>query len=86
LEHKKRPATPINLGNPKEITLLDLANRIKVLTNSKSPLEFKALPEDDPRQRKPDISKANELLAWYPTTDLQDGLKKTINYFKEHLS
>ena len=86
LEHKKRPATPINLGNPKEITLLDLANRIKVLTNSKSPLEFKALPEDDPRQRKPDISKANELLAWYPTTDLQDGLKKTINYFKEYLS
>ena len=72
---------PINLGNPVETTMLELAQTVLDLTGSKSKLINKPLPEDDPRKRQPDISKAKELLQWQPTTSLKDGLLKTIRYF-----
>jgi UDP-glucuronate decarboxylase len=73
---------PVNLGNPNEITVRELAETIIALTQSRSPLVFKPLPEDDPRQRQPDISLAREKLGWSPTVELRDGLERTINYFK----
>ena len=73
---------PVNIGNPEEFTMLELANTVKKLTNSKSTLEFNPLPEDDPLQRCPDISLAKELLGWYPKVKLEEGLVKTIEYFK----
>ena len=73
---------PINLGNPKEFTIGQLANKIIQLTNSKSEIIYKSLPEDDPKQRKPDISKAKNLLKWGPGISLNEGLKETIEYFK----
>ncbi len=72
---------PINLGNPVETTMLELAQTILDLTGSKSKLVYKALPEDDPRKRQPDISLAKELLKWQPTANLKDGLLKTVRYF-----
>ena len=75
---------PINLGNPHEITIKELANIIIGLTNSKSKLIFNDLPKDDPKQRRPNINKANNLLDWKPTTKLTDGLLKTIKYFKDN--
>ena len=75
---------PINLGNPHEITIKELANIIIGLTNSKSKLIFNDLPQDDPKQRRPNIDKANNLLDWKPTTKLTDGLLKTIKYFKDN--
>lgn len=75
---------PINLGNPHEITIKELANIIISLTNSKSKLIFNDLPQDDPKQRRPNINKANNLLDWKPTTKLTDGLLKTIKYFKDN--
>ena len=76
---------PINIGNPKEFTIQELADKIVDLTNSKSQIVFKSLPEDDPKQRKPDISLAKEKINWEPTTGLIDGLKETINYFEKIL-
>lgn len=73
---------PINLGNPGEFTMLELAEKILKKTNSKSKIIFKELPQDDPKQRKPDISKAKNLLNWEPTVSLDEGLDKTIRYFK----
>ncbi len=72
----------INLGNPNECTILELARLIKAMTNSSSEIVFEPLPEDDPKVRKPDIQKAKKLLKWEPTVRLEDGLKKTIEYFK----
>lgn len=72
---------PINIGNPHEITMLELANIILKLTKSKSKLIYKPLPKDDPQQRRPDIKKANLLLNWKPNIQIEDGLKKTIEYF-----
>ncbi len=72
---------PINLGNPGEFTMLELAQKVIDLTGSASKFVFKPLPEDDPRQRQPDISRAKETLGWAPTVDLEDGLKPTIAYF-----
>ncbi len=77
---------PLNLGNPHEITILELAKMIIELTGSKSELIFEPLPSDDPRKRRPDITKAKKLLGWEPTTSIEDGLKKTIDYFKSHLA
>lgn len=74
---------PVNLGNPEEITILELAEKIENILNKKSNFEFKPLPKDDPMRRKPDISLANEKLKWKPITSLQEGLIKTINYFKK---
>ena len=77
---------PINLGNPSEFTILELAKKIINLTNSKSKIIFKPLPEDDPKQRKPDITKAKKYLNWEPKVSLEEGLVKTIEYFKEKLN
>lgn len=76
---------PLNLGNPAEMTILELAEKIIELTNSKSKLEFRPLPQDDPKQRRPDISLAKKTLNWEPKTSLEEGLKKTIAYFEEWL-
>jgi UDP-glucuronate decarboxylase len=73
---------PINMGNPTELTIKGLAEQIIALTGSPSKLVFRELPQDDPRRRKPDISKAKELLDWQPTTAVEDGLKSTIAYFE----
>jgi len=75
---------PINLGNPGEIAIRQLAEQIIDITGSSSRIVHRALPADDPRQRRPDISKAQELLDWRPTTALREGLIKTTAYF-EHL-
>jgi UDP-glucuronate decarboxylase len=77
---------PINLGNPKEFTMLQLAELIIELTGSNSKIEFKPLPSDDPKQRKPDISKAQQELAWNPTIDLREGILSSVEYFKTALS
>ena len=76
---------PINLGNPNEFTMLQLAEKVIELTESKSKIVFWELPVDDPKQRQPDITKAKELLNWEPKVQLQDGLTKTIEYFKKTL-
>ncbi|TKJ17521.1 NAD-dependent dehydratase [Candidatus Woesearchaeota archaeon B3_Woes] len=76
---------PVNLGNPNEITILDLAKQIIKLTNSKSKIIYKELPKDDPTQRQPDISLAKKKLEWKPNVKLGRGLKETINYFKNIL-
>ena len=76
---------PVNLGNPAEYTMMELAGKILELTNSKSKIVFKPLPEDDPVRRKPDISLAKEKLSWEPHVSLEEGLKKTIDYFERIL-
>jgi UDP-glucuronate decarboxylase len=73
---------PINIGNPNEFTILELAEAVIRLTGSKSRLIFHPLPSDDPRQRQPDISLAKKVIDWSPTIELQEGLKRTIAYFK----
>lgn len=73
---------PVNIGNPNEMTLLELANKIKELAKSSSEIIFEPLPVDDPTQRRPDISKAKKILDWQPKVDLTEGLTKTINWFK----
>lgn len=76
---------PINLGNPSEFTVRELAEKVVQLTGSKSKLIFMPLPSDDPKQRQPDISLAHEKLGWQPKVSLEDGLKETIAYFKKTL-
>lgn len=78
--------TPVNIGNPHEITLLELAQTIKELTKSKSKIVFKPLPEDDPKVRRPDITLAKAKLKWEPVVSLKEGLIKTIKYFKKELN
>ena len=73
---------PINMGNPAEFSILELAEKIVKMTKSRSKIVFKPLPEDDPVQRQPDISYARDKLGWEPIIDLNEGLKKTIDYFK----
>ncbi len=76
---------PINLGNPGEFTMVQLAEAVLRLTKSKSKLIFLPLPADDPRQRQPDITKAREILGWQPTVPLEAGLERTIDYFRRKL-
>ena len=76
---------PVNLGNPGEFTILELAEKIIDLTNSKSKIVFKELPSDDPLQRNPDISLAKNNLDWAPSIKLEEGLVKTIHYFSNLL-
>jgi UDP-glucuronate decarboxylase len=76
---------PVNIGNPGEFSVLAIAELIIKLTDSQSKLVFKSLPEDDPLQRQPDIALAKHMLGWKPTVDLQEGLMKTIEYFRETL-
>ena len=77
---------PLNLGNPAEFTILELAKKIIKLTDSKSNIIYKPLPEDDPKRRKPNIELAKKELKWEPKIQLDEGLKKTINYFERLLS
>lgn len=76
---------PVNLGNPEEISMLSLARTVIELTGSRSKIIHCPLPQDDPRQRRPDISKAGELLSWRPEVSVQEGLLKTIEYFEKEL-
>lgn len=82
LLHSDLNADPVNIGNPSEITISELAQIIIRLTNSKSIIQFNKLPEDDPERRCPDIAKAKEKLGWEPKITLEEGLLKTISYFK----
>ncbi|HSG82613.1 MAG TPA: NAD-dependent epimerase/dehydratase family protein, partial [Gemmatimonadota bacterium] len=75
---------PVNIGNPGEFTIRQLADLVMELTGSKSSLELMPLPVDDPRVRRPDIDVAREVLGWEPQVELRDGLLKTIGYFKGH--
>jgi UDP-glucuronate decarboxylase len=77
---------PVNIGNPGEYTMLELAETVLRLSGSKSALAYKALPEDDPRQRMPDIALARDRLGWQPTINLEDGLRETIAYFRTLLA
>ena len=73
---------PINLGNPNEFPVLELAERIISMPGSSSKIVFKSLPDDDPKQRQLDITLAKEKLGWQPTVELEEGLKRMIEYFK----
>jgi UDP-glucuronate decarboxylase len=77
---------PVNIGNPGEFTMLELAETVIRLTKSKSKLVFFPLPQDDPKQRRPDISQATAVLGWSPKVNLDEGLEKTIGYFKKKLT
>lgn len=77
---------PMNIGNPDEISMLDLAKEIIDLTKSKSTIVFRDLPQDDPKIRQPDITKAKEILGWYPKVQRKEGLKKTLEYFRKALA
>jgi dTDP-glucose 4,6-dehydratase len=74
---------PVNVGNPREITILQFAERIRSYFDNAPPIVFKPLPQDDPKQRCPDISKARRILKWEPKVGLDEGLRLTLNYFKE---
>jgi len=76
---------PVNLGNPHELSVLDIAKIVLKLTGSKSKIEFRPLPVDDPKVRRPDITKAKTLLGWEPNVGVEKGLSMTIKYFKEKL-
>jgi dTDP-glucose 4,6-dehydratase len=76
---------PVNIGNPHEMTLLELAKRILLLTGSPSPIVFHPLPVDDPRVRQPDIGRARALLGWEPRVDVDEGLRHTIDWFRKVL-
>lgn len=73
---------PVNLGNPQELTILEFAERIRTLVGADLPLAFEPLPQDDPRQRQPDITKAREVLGWSPKVSLEQGLRATVEYFR----
>jgi dTDP-glucose 4,6-dehydratase len=76
---------PVNIGNPQEMTLLELAKRILRLTGSRSPIVFRPLPEDDPKVRQPDITRARRLLGWEPRVDTDEGLRLTVEWFRQRL-
>jgi len=84
LECTKTNGLPVNIGNPVEITIIELIELIKKLTGQLPKIEHSPLPEDDPQRRKPDISRAKELLDWEPKVSLEKGLRKTIKYFEEN--
>jgi len=81
---KSKVNTPINMGSPEEMNIIDLANNIIKLTNSKSKIAFGPLPVDDPKTRQPEITLAKMILDWYPKVKLEDGLRKTIEWFKKN--
>ena len=83
LQLDENPNTPINLGNPNEFTILELAKVVIEVTNSKSEIVNNSLPQDDPKQRCPDISLAKSVLNWKPTIELREGIEKTAAYFKQ---
>jgi len=77
---------PVNLGNPREMTIKQFADEIIRITGTKSKIEYKPLPVDDPKVRQPDITRAKEVLGWEPRVDFEEGIKKTIEYFRETLA
>jgi dTDP-glucose 4,6-dehydratase len=77
---------PVNLGSENEVTMIQLAERIRDLSNSSSEIVFKPLPEDDPKQRRPDLTRARQILRWEPTTPLDAGLNRTIAYFRQRMA
>jgi dTDP-glucose 4,6-dehydratase len=77
---------PVNIGNPQEITILEFAERIRKLLGSEVPIIFKPLPQDDPKQRCPDISKAKRLLGWQPKVNLDEGLRLTLEFFRQQVA
>ena len=77
---------PVNLGNPGEFTMIELAEKVLACTGSGSPIEYRALPADDPARRRPDITLARELLGWQPTVRLDEGLERTVGYFRRTLA
>jgi dTDP-glucose 4,6-dehydratase len=77
---------PVNIGNPSELTVLEIAEKIIELTRSRSRIVFESLPEDDPKVRRPDITRAKQLLDWTPTISLEEGLRRTIEYFQSKLN
>ena len=86
LNLSENPLTPINIGNSDEFTMIELANKIISATNSDSKLVFESLPSDDPKQRRPDITKARDVLKWSPTIDLNEGILRTARYFRSELN
>jgi UDP-glucuronate decarboxylase len=85
-ELRENPKTPINLGNPNEFNMLELAQVVVEICKSSSEIEFFDLPSDDPRQRRPEITLAKSLLGWEPTVQLREGIEKTVSYFREHIT
>ena len=83
---EKGDELPVNLGNPEEVTVLELAETIIRLAGSKSTIEHRELPVDDPKQRRPDITRAKKMLGWAPEVPLEDGLRRTLEYFRSVLS
>lgn len=77
--------SPVNLGNPSEFSMIQLANRVIEISGSKSQIKYEDLPQDDPKQRKPNIGKAQALLGWQPNVELDEGIEKTMHYFKRVL-
>ncbi|HEY4580983.1 MAG TPA: hypothetical protein VIG89_08100, partial [Candidatus Acidoferrales bacterium] len=77
---------PVNIGNPHEITILEFAQRVLALTGSTVPIIFQPLPQDDPKQRCPDISKAKRILGWEPQVQLEEGLRRTLQYFQQQVA
>ncbi|MCU0733435.1 MAG: GDP-mannose 4,6-dehydratase, partial [Hyphomonas sp.] len=76
---------PVNLGNPEEFTMLELAEEVRAVVGADVPVVFQPLPKDDPRQRKPDIARAARILNWAPTVSLAQGLRPTVKWFEERL-
>lgn len=85
LMNQDRASGPMNLGNPREFTILELAEKVIRLTESSSNIIYKPMPQDDPKQRRPDITPAKAILDWEPEIDLEHGLERTINYFKSRI-
>jgi dTDP-glucose 4,6-dehydratase len=77
---------PVNIGNPHEITILEFAERVRALVGAKVPIIFRPLPQDDPKQRCPDITKARRILNWEPKIDLEEGLQRTYAFFREQVA
>jgi dTDP-glucose 4,6-dehydratase len=77
---------PVNIGNPREMTIKQFAEEIIRITGTKSKIEYRPLPVDDPKVRQPDIGRAQKLLGWEPKVKFDEGIKKTIEYFREHLN
>jgi dTDP-glucose 4,6-dehydratase len=77
---------PVNVGNPREITILEFAERVRALVGATAPIVFRPLPQDDPKQRCPDITKARRILKWEPKVDLEDGLRRTYEYFRSQVA
>jgi dTDP-glucose 4,6-dehydratase len=77
---------PVNVGNPHEMTILEFAEAVQRVTATTSPIHFEPLPQDDPKVRQPDISRAQRVLGWEPKVGLEDGLRRTVGYFRDEVA